>query len=129
MSRLKKSKPCCGRFGWTAGIKFLKKKLGKLREILGGKLTVPLCSNRLSLYEKLCWTDLWEFGDLYCRVTPFLMEDLSSRNPSTQLEPLLFLYQGPFLSDETAHWAINRREELASHRAELVKRFTMEQNL
>jgi DNA-binding SARP family transcriptional activator len=92
--------------------------LSRLRHLLAVPDLLRLGDGFLSLNEKLCWVDAWEFENLVIRA------DLQP-NPACGrilLEQALHLYEGEFLEGEVSAWAILARERIRSRLLRVARR-------
>ena len=102
----------------------LKIALHRLRKMLGGSRSILLSERRLSLNDRICWTDVWAFEDI-CKETDSLLQQGEADIAIKQvLDRLLALYSGSFLPDEEAHWCIRTRQRLTMRFVDLVQRST-----
>ena len=89
--------------------------LHRLRKLLGDDEVILLSDGQVSINDRICQLDLWEFESLCSEVT----ELARSRDPSieqvtTYVDKLLGLYSGHVLGSEAPSWAAEGREKARS---------------
>jgi two-component SAPR family response regulator len=109
--------------------------LSRLRKLLGCDGAIALVDGCLTVDPRTCWVDLWAFERLAARVEEMLRGEGSGKSGMRRgkesagpdpIEPLaqqaLALYQGRFLDEVQAAWALSRQERLHRKSVDLVGR-------
>lgn len=100
--------------------------LHRLRKNFDGLDILQLQNHKLSLNEKLCWTDTWELVQLFRCVQSRSVEKSVNKRVFIAAQ-ILETYQGKFLHNETANWAIPSKEKY--HRQYLRHLITIARDL
>jgi len=94
--------------------------LSRLRSLLRCEAAIVVRDSCLSLDPRYCWVDVWAFERALGSVT-----DTLPLSAERALEAIA-RYQGPFLADTEAAWAIEMRERLAQRFAMAIHQWGRE---
>ena len=97
--------------------------LHRLRKLLGDERAIILSDGKVSLDERHFWLDTWAFNEAVQAAIRLLKggpKFVAKDELVAAAERALQLYQGPFLRDEDAAWAIGAREELRTRFVRLI---------
>lgn len=95
----------------------LRTTLHRLRRIIGPDVVIAT-DGHLGLDAGQVWVDLWAFEEVVAEAE---RED-GDRDGTPVLERVLGLYDGPFLAQEDAAWAVGTRERMAGRLGRLLTR-------
>jgi DNA-binding SARP family transcriptional activator/uncharacterized protein (DUF2249 family) len=86
----------------------------RLRQLIGHENALRHKEGRLTLDERLCWTDVWAFEWLLGEAE-VEKKKRSNEKAAQYIQKAIDLYRGPFLSDEVEQpWMVSLRERLRS---------------
>jgi two-component SAPR family response regulator len=86
--------------------------LHRLRQLLGREKAIERQEGKLTLDDRLCWTDLWAFEDLLLQAEAGWRKGFAS-GAIRQMEKATEIYTGPFLSREADQpWAVSTNERI-----------------
>jgi DNA-binding SARP family transcriptional activator len=88
--------------------------LHRLRNILGDEQALILEGGQLSLNPSLFWLDLWAIEQAQRQVSGMITGDIPGGLDEIRelVAKVMNIYQGAFLGDEEASWAIGTREQV-----------------
>ncbi|MCH8250551.1 MAG: hypothetical protein IH913_13205 [Proteobacteria bacterium] len=88
--------------------------LHRLRNILGDEQALILEGGRLSLNPSLFWLDLWAMDQAQKQVSGMIAGEIAGGLDDIRavVGKIMNIYQGAFLGDEEASWAIGTREQV-----------------
>ncbi|MCH9026844.1 MAG: hypothetical protein IIA05_06990 [Proteobacteria bacterium] len=88
--------------------------LHRLRNILGDEQALILEGGQLSLNPSLFWLDLWAMEQAQKQVSGLIGGDIAGGLVEIReiVAKVMHIYQGAFLGDEEASWALGTREQV-----------------
>ena len=88
--------------------------LHRLRNVLGDEHALILEGGQLSLNPSLFWLDLWAMDQAQKQVSGMIAGDIPGGPDEIRVvvAKVMSIYQGAFLDDEEASWAIGTREQV-----------------
>lgn len=98
--------------------------LHRLRKLLGSEEAIRIEAGKLTLESNHCWVDLWNLERLLRELDTSAThtEQFDAKVLGLRLSRTYRLYQGPFLIDETAPWALSARERLRQRCLRTIER-------
>ena len=89
--------------------------LHRLRKLLGDDEVILLSDGQVSLNDRVCQLDLWQFASLCSEITQLACSGaLSIQQVTIYVDKLLALYNGHVLGSEAPSWAAESREKARS---------------